>query len=347
MPRASSSVTVRIAVDAMGGDVGPGVTVPGALLALSRQNHLAITLFGDESAITPWLKASNARQWLESGRLAVRHCTQLIVDERPAWVLREGTDTAIGRAIEAHAKGEFDGCVSAGHTGVLLALGRHWLKTFPGIDRPALCTAAPALGGHVWLLDMGANLDCTDLHLYQFARMAHHLACLVDGNSAPRVALLNIGSEAGKGPPVIRSAAERLRGDSYINFIGYIEGDRVFAGDADIVVCNGFAGNIVLKSSEGLARTLVDTLRTELRSSWLSRLGAWLCRPALRRFGARIDPGRYNGAPLLGLRGVVVKSHGGAEKAEFSHAIGVAATQAAMALTDSLASAFTDPTDQH
>lgn len=330
-----------IAVDAMGGDAGPAATVAGSLLALAEDSRLRITLFGDEARLTPFLNSTEAQQLLSRDRLALRHCSQIIQgDDRPSRALRDKPDASMARAIEAHAAGEFDGCVSAGNTGALLGLGCFWLETFPGIDRPALCTAAPTVDGHVWLLDMGANLECSDLHLYQFALMGHQLARLVDGNDRPRIALLNIGSEAGKGPAVIRNAADRLQFDDQLNFTGYVEGDGIFSGAVDVVVCDGFVGNLVLKSSEGVARTFASALDSELRKSWHSRIGAWLCLPVLRRFSARIDPGRYNGAPLLGLRGVVVKSHGGANAQEFACAIKVAATQVATNLAAGLAEVF-------
>lgn len=332
---------MHLAVDAMGGDAGPAATVAGSLQALAENSQLRITLFGVQNLLQPLLKTADAQSFVAGGRLALRDCSQVIAgDDRPSRVLRDKPDASMARAVERHAAGEFDGCVSAGNTGALLALGRRWLDTFPGIDRPALCTAAPTVDGHVWLLDMGANLECSDLHLYQFALMGHQLARLVDGNVSPRLALLNIGSEAGKGPVVVRKAAERLRADEALNFQGYIEGDGLFTGIVDVVVCDGFAGNLVLKASEGVARTFAGALGAELKASWRTRLGAALCLPVLRRFAARIDPGRYNGAPLLGLNGVVVKSHGGAGAREFAAAIHVAAAQVSTALPTALAATF-------
>lgn len=332
---------MHLAVDAMGGDAGPAATVAGSLRALAEDSRLRITLFGEEARLKLFLDTAEAQQLVRGGRLALRQCSQVIEgDDRPSRVLRDKPDASMARAIEAHAAGELDGCVSAGNTGALLGLGCHWLETFPGIDRPALCTAAPTADGHVWLLDMGANLECSDLHLYQFALMGHQLARLVDGNDKPRIALLNIGSEAGKGPAMVRKAADRLRADGSLNFTGYVEGDDIFSGAVDVVVCDGFSGNLVLKASEGVVRTLAATLNAELRSSWLTRIGAWLCLPVLRRFAARVDPGRYNGAPLLGLRGVVVKSHGGAGAREFACAIHVAAAQVATGLPGGLAEVF-------
>src|SRR5690625_3198947 len=332
---------MHLAVDAMGGDAGPAATVAGSLQALAENPQLRITLFGEPSRLQSFLNAADAQPLLAADRLALHPCTQIIADDdRPARVLRDKLDASMARAIELHAAGAYDGCVSAGNTGALLALGCRWLETFPGIDRPALCTAAPTVDGHVWLLDMGANIECSDLHLYQFALMGHQLARMVDGNDAPRLALLNIGSEAGKGPAVVRRAADRVAADPGLNFQGYIEGDGLFTGAVDVVVCDGFAGNLVLKASEGVARTFAGALGAELKSSWQTRIGAWLCLPVLRRFAARIDPGRYNGAPLLGLHGVVVKSHGGAGAAEFAAAIHVAAAQVSSGLPAALAEVF-------
>lgn len=332
---------MHLAIDAMGGDTGPAATVAGSLQALAGNPQLRITLFGAQTQLQPLLKTAAARSLIAADRLAIRGCSQVIADDdRPARVLRDKPDSSMARAIEAHAAGEFDGCISAGNTGALLALGCRFLKTFPGIDRPALCTAAPTVDGHVWLLDMGANLECSDLHLYQFALMGHQLARQVDGNAAPRLALLNVGSEAGKGPAVVRRAAERLQADQELNFQGYVEGDGIFTGSVDVVVCDGFAGNLVLKASEGVARTFAGALSAELKESWRTRIGAWLCLPILRRFAARIDPGRYNGAPLLGLHGIVVKSHGGAGAREFAAAIHVAAAQVSTGLPATLAKVF-------
>lgn len=311
-----------IALDAMGGDVGPDVVVPAALRALERDPALALILVGDEAELGRRLSAHGFGE-----RLSVKHASQSVgMDEPPAQALRNKKDSSMRIAIELVKSGEANACVSAGNTGALMATGRFVLKTIAGIDRPAICSSLPTVDGHTHVLDLGANVDCTTEHLLQFALMGAVLASAVDDNPLPRVGLLNIGEETIKGNEQVKSAAILLS-ESDLNYIGYVEGDGIFKGDADVVVCDGFAGNVALKSTEGAVRLIAHFMRTEFDRNWLTRLAALVAMPVLRSLRQRIDPRHYNGASLLGLRGIVVKSHGGADELSFANAIAVAAAE--------------------
>ena len=306
----------------MGGDVGPDVVVPAALRALERDPALALILVGDEAELARRLPAHGFGE-----RLSVKHASQSVgMDEPPAQALRNKKDSSMRIAIELVKSGEANACVSAGNTGALMATGRFVLKTIAGIDRPAICSSLPTVDGHTHVLDLGANVDCTTEHLLQFALMGAVLASAVDDNPLPRVGLLNIGEETIKGNEQVKSAAILLS-ESDLNYIGYVEGDGIFKGDADVVVCDGFAGNVALKSTEGAVRLIAHFMRTEFDRNWLTRLAALVAMPVLRSLRQRIDPRHYNGASLLGLRGIVVKSHGGADELSFANAIAVAAAE--------------------
>jgi glycerol-3-phosphate acyltransferase PlsX len=220
-------------------------------------------------------------------------------------------------------QGSADACVSAGNTGALMATARYVLKTLPGIDRPAIATALPSLFGHTHMLDLGANVDVEAEHLYQFAVMGSVLVTAIDGTESPRVGLLNIGSEAIKGNDRVREAAHLLE-KSPLNYVGFVEGNDVYCSDVDVVVCDGFVGNVALKTSEGVARMIADNIRAEFKRNWLTKLRALIALPVLTRFRERIDPRRYNGASLLGLQGIVIKSHGGADALAFQNAVRIA-----------------------
>ncbi len=313
-----------IALDAMGGDHGPAVVVPAALSALVRYPGLSLILVGDEAR----LKEELVRHRGELGeRLRIRHASQQVaMDELPSHALRYKKDSSMRVAVELVKRGEADACVSAGNTGALMATARYVLKTLPGIDRPAICTALPTQRGHCHVLDLGANVDSSPDNLFQFAVMGSVLASAVDNNPAPRVGLLNIGEEEIKGNEKVKLAAERLAA-SGLNYAGFVEGDGIFAGDVDVVVCDGFEGNVALKASEGVAKMIAHYLRESFNASWYGRLAYLVAAPVLRTFKFRIDPRRYNGASLVGLRGIVVKSHGGADFLAFLNAIGVAVTE--------------------
>ena len=307
-----------LAVDAMGGDHGPAVTVPAALAALQRHPDLELTLVGEEDALQRALaEAPGAIQ----ARLHTRAATQVVdMDESPSQALRYKKDSSMRVAINMVKDGEASACVSAGNTGALMATARYVLKTLPGIDRPAICTTIPCLGGRFRMLDLGANVDCTAEHLFQFAVMGAVLVEASGDSARPRVGLLNLGEEEIKGNDQVKQAAQLLQ-DSDLHYVGYVEGDSMFRNVADLVVCDGFTGNVALKSSEGVAAMISQFLREEFRRNTLTRIAGLIALPVLRALRRRLDHRRYNGASLLGLRGVVVKSHGSADALAFEQAI--------------------------
>ncbi|MBK8063102.1 MAG: phosphate acyltransferase PlsX [Betaproteobacteria bacterium] len=309
---------ITVAVDCMGGDHGPHVTVPAALELQATDPSVRLVLVGLRDAIEPELRARGAS---ESARLSVRHASEVVgMDESPAIALRSKKDSSMRVAIDLVKSGEAHACVSAGNTGALMAISRFVLKTLPGIDRPAICTVLPTMKGRAYVLDLGANVDCTPEHLLQFGIMGASLAGAVEHLERPSVGLLNIGSEEIKGNEVVKRAAELLR-DSGLNFAGNVEGDDIYKGTTDVVVCDGFVGNVALKTSEGLAQMISAFLREEFTRSPLTRLCALAATPVLSSFKKRMDHRRYNGASLLGLRGIVVKSHGSADAFAFGQAL--------------------------
>jgi len=316
---------ITIAIDAMGGDHGPHVTVPAALKALADDDQLNIVLVGLEDAIQAELKAQKATT---SSRLRIHHASQVVLmDESPQSAMKNKKDSSMRVAINLTKNGEANACVSAGNTGALMATSRFVLKTLPGIDRPAIASVLPSAKGSTYMLDLGANADCTAEHLLQFAVMGAMLASGVEHKENPTVGLLNIGSEDIKGNEVVKRAAELVR-ESHLNFYGNVEGDDIFKGTVDVVVCDGFVGNVALKTTEGLAKMMGGFLGQEFKRNWLTKLMALVSMPVLKAFKKRLDPSRYNGASFLGLRGIVVKSHGGADSFGFYHAIHVAIEEA-------------------
>lgn len=307
-----------IALDAMGGDVGPDVVVPAALRYLANARNTNLILVGDEARIGARLEGRT------SDRIRVRHTTETVaMGESPSRALRNKKNSSMRVAIDLVKSGEAHACVSAGNTGALMATARFVLKTLPHVDRPAIITAVPSLHGDTHMLDLGANVDCTAEHLFQFAVMGSELVKAVDGVGEPRVALLNIGQEEIKGNEQVRQAHELLAASS-LNYIGYVEGDDIYLGDADLVVSDGFVGNVALKSSEGVAKLVRHLLRHEFQRNLFTRLAGLAALPILNRFRRTMDPRRYNGASLLGLRGIVIKSHGGADEVAFENAIRIA-----------------------
>ena len=316
---------ITIAIDAMGGDHGPHVTVPAALNALKEDDQLNIVLVGLEDAILAELKAHKAST---SSRLRVHNATEVVLmDESPQSALKNKKDSSMRVAINLVKSGEANACVSAGNTGALMATARFVLKMLPGIDRPAIASALPSEKGNTYMLDLGANADCTAEHLLQFAVMGAMLVSCVEHKANPTVGLLNIGSEDIKGNEVVKQAAELLRA-SHLNFYGNVEGDDIFKGTTDLVVCDGFVGNVSLKTTEGLAHMMGKFLTQEFKRNWLTKIMALGAMPVLKAFKKRLDPRRYNGASFLGLRGIVVKSHGGADSVGFYHAVHVAIEEA-------------------
>lgn len=312
---------IVLAIDCMGGDHGPAVTVPAALAFLAQRPEASVILVGREEAIRPLVAADHPR-------LTIRDARQVVaMDEPPALALRNKKDSSMRVAINLVKEGVASACVSAGNTGALMATSRFVLKTLPGIDRPAICTVLPTMGGHTHVLDLGANVDSEPEHLLQFGIMAAALVSAIEGKERPSVGLLNIGEEDIKGNEVVKRTAELLK-ESGLNFIGNVEGDGIYKGDADVVVCDGFVGNVALKTSEGLAQMLATSLREEFGRSLWTKLAALIAMPALRRFKQRFDHRRYNGATLLGLKGIVIKSHGSADVFAFRHALEVGFSEA-------------------
>jgi glycerol-3-phosphate acyltransferase PlsX len=302
----------------MGGDHGAHVTVPAVLEYLSRDPDSAFILVGPRDVVDAELKRCKAS---ESARLRVHHASEVVeMDEAPASALRGKKDSSMRVAIDLVKSGDAEGCVSAGNTGALMAISRFVLKTLPGIDRPAIATVLPTLKGHTCVLDLGANVDCTAEHLLQFGIMGSELVSSVDGIAEPTIGLLNVGQEDIKGNEVVKRAAELLRA-SDLNFHGNVEGDDIYKGVTQVVVCDGFVGNVALKTSEGLAQMLATYLREEFKRNFLTKAAGLVAWPVISAFKRRVDHRRYNGATLIGLRGVVIKSHGAADAFAFGFAI--------------------------
>lgn len=314
----------RIALDAMGGDHGLTVVIPAAKKALENHLDIALILVGDEQQIRA---ALDSQQMTESERLQVKHASQLVtMEDSPALALKNKKDSSMRVAINLVKDNQADAVVSAGNTGALMATARFVLKMLPGIDRPAICTVLPSLQGHTHVLDLGANVDSSAEHLYQFALMGSELSKAIDELTSPRVGLLNIGQEAIKGNEQVK-AANALLENSPLNYIGYVEGDDIYLGEVDVIVCDGFVGNIALKTSEGLAKMISLKLKGSFTRNFLSKMAGFISLPVLNNFRQEIDPRRYNGASLLGLQGIAVKSHGGADSLAFANAISIARTE--------------------
>jgi glycerol-3-phosphate acyltransferase PlsX len=313
---------VVIALDAMGGDRAPAMVVAGADLARRHHPGVRFVIFGDESRIAPLLQRRKALA--EISRIA--HTTEAITnDTKPSAALRTGRNSSMRMAVDAVGSGEAQCAVSAGNTGALMAIAKFVLKTLPGIDRPAIASFFPTLRGESVMLDLGANLECRPEHLVQFAIMGSLFGKAVLGLTNPSVGLLNIGAEALKGSDTLRDAAAALREIELPGrFHGFVEGDDIPAGTVDVVVTDGFTGNIALKTAEGTARLYGEWLKRTFRSSVLARMGYLLSRGAFKKLRVRTDPRHYNGAMFLGLRGICVKSHGGTDARGFSNAVGVA-----------------------
>ena len=311
-----------IAVDAMSGDHGPGVAVPAALDVLAATPDLELVLVGRGDELRPLLGTS------PPARCRLVEASEVVgMDERPQDALRRKKNSSMRVAINLVERGEASACVSAGNTGALLATARFVLGMIPGIDRPAIVSAMPAAHGHTVMLDLGANPDCSADHLVQFAVMGSVIAADLHGTERPRVGLLNIGEEDIKGTEEIREAHRRLA-TAPVNYVGFVEGTDVFSGDVDVVVTDGFTGNVALKCMEGLARFIGTVMREEFTRSPLRKAGAVAASPALNALKRRMDPGAHNGASMVGLQGVVIKSHGGANRAAFANAVRVAIEEA-------------------
>jgi glycerol-3-phosphate acyltransferase PlsX len=311
-------VTITIAIDAHGGDHGVSVTVPAALSAIDTHSDLSIILVGQQQALADQLAVNNSRH---TDRVSIHNATQIVgMDESPASAMRGKKDSSMRVAINLVKEGRADACISAGNTGALMATARFVLKTLPGISRPAIITAIPTMHGHVHLLDLGANVDSPAEVLQQFGIMGSILVQSVEGIAAPKIGLLNIGHEDLKGNETVKAAAELLK-SSPINYVGFIEGNDIFTRDLDVVVCDGFVGNVALKTIEGLAQMITSMMKEEFNRNFLTKLAGLFAMPVIKALRRRLDNRRYNGATLLGLGGIVIKSHGSADVYAYSQAI--------------------------
>lgn len=304
----------------MSGDHGPAVTVPAALQVLSTHDDIQLILVGDKDILNEMIgqQPSHIMQ-----RLQVHHTTQVVaMDDLPSYALRNKKDSSMRVAINLVKQQQADACVSAGNTGALMATARYVLKTLPCIDRPAIITALPTMkeGHNTHVLDLGANIDTTSEQLFQFAVMGSVLTNAVDNISNPRIGLLNIGQEEIKGNENVKEAG-RLLANSNINYVGFVEGDDIYKGVVDVVVCDGFVGNVSLKTTEGVAKMIGHYVKQEFNKSIWTRLAGLIALPVLNSLRKKIDPRRYNGASLLGLKGIVIKSHGSADEISFAQAI--------------------------
>lgn len=309
---------ITIAIDAMGGDHGPHVTVKAALNILRRESDVNIVLVGLEDAVHAELKLHRTAV---GTRLRVHHASEVVKMDDPLSVaLRGKKDSSMRVTADLVKRGEADAGVSAGNTGALMAVSRFVLKTLPGIDRPAIASTLPSHTGSTYMLDLGANVDCTAENLLQFGIMGSALCAAIEHKERPSVGLLNVGEEDIKGNDVAKQAGEMLR-SSGLNFYGNVEGDDIYKGTVDVVVCDGFVGNVALKSSEGLAKLIAEVLRREFKRNLLTRLAGMVALPVIRAFKRKMDPRRFNGASLLGLNGVIIKSHGSADVFAFEQAI--------------------------
>lgn len=320
----------------MGGDFGPSVTLPAVSSALSQNAALSVTLLGGLSEIK---KSESCYRNLEqlqqsfSSRVYFIDCEDIVsMSDKPSVALRSKQNSSLYKTVALVADNGADGCISAGNTGALMAIGCFLLKTFPGIDRPAICTEIPNEVEGCYLLDLGANVDSCSEHLMQFAVMGSVAAATLKGKPEPKVGLLNIGEEEIKGNEQVKLAANLLEKNQHLNYIGYVEGSDVFSGKADVIVCDGFVGNVLVKASEGVARLVVSKMRASFRRNVLTRFFAFLSRGVLDNLRDEINPSRYNGASFLGLQKTVVVSHGSADIDAFCRAIQLAYFEAAQDL---------------
>ncbi|WP_338926589.1 phosphate acyltransferase PlsX [Mycetohabitans endofungorum] len=311
-------MTIKITIDCMGGDHGPTVTVPAAVSFARAHPDAQLVLVGLNDAIRAQLKRCKA---LDMPTLSIVDASEVVaMDDSVEVALRKKRDSSMRVALNLVKEGHAQACISAGNTGALMAVSRYVLKTLAGIERPAIAFALPNQRGYTTMLDLGANVDCEPQHLLQFAEMGHALVSAIEGKDRPSIGLLNIGEEVIKGNDIIKRAGELLRA-STLNFRGNVEGNDIYKGTVDVIVCDGFVGNVALKTSEGLARMLADMIREEFSRSWATKLMALLALPVLSRFKKRVDSRQYNGAALLGLRNLVIKSHGSADAYAFEWAI--------------------------
>lgn len=314
-------MAITLAVDAMGGDFGPRVTIPATLSILKKNTQLSVVFVGQESQIQPYL-AKLSPDIL--ARIRVVHTDEMVtMDDKVAVALRQKRQSSMRLAINLVHEKQADACVSAGNTGALMAISRFVLKTHANIDRPAILAPLPTQKGQVYMLDLGANVDSEPKDLVQFALMGDVVARALAGIDKPRIGLLNIGEEEIKGNEQIKQTHQLLKASS-LNYIGYIEGDGIFKDEADVVVCDGFVGNIALKTSEGVAKMMASFIKEEINKNWLNKLAGATAYPVWQGLKQKMNPSNYNGASLVGLTGIVIKSHGSADENSFAQAVNVA-----------------------
>ena len=302
----------------MGGDHGVNVVIPACVRAAKKNPHLKLILVGVQDKISAVLKKHGV---LSSEQFTIVHASeQVSMDELPSHALRNKKNSSMRVALNLVKEGQAQACVSAGNTGALMATARYVLKTLPGIDRPAIISKLPTLKGKTWVIDLGANVDSCAEHLFQFAVMGSALIQAIEHKN-PKIALLNIGVEEIKGNDQVKRTAHMLAECSLLNYVGYVEGNHFYSGDVDLVVCDGFVGNVALKASEGLAKFILTVLKESFQKNWLTKAIGISALPILNQVKKRMDPSRHNGASMLGLNGIVVKSHGGANELGFEVAI--------------------------
>jgi len=310
---------ITIAIDAMGGDHGLNVVIPACVRTAKNNPQLKLILVGAHDKVEAYLNKAGVSG---SPQFSIVHASEVVtMDELPSHALRNKKDSSMRLAINLVKQGIAQACVSAGNTGALMATARYVLKTLPGIDRPAIVSELPTVHGRTWAIDLGANVDSCAEHLFQFAVMGSALVQAVANKSQPKIALLNIGVEEIKGNDQVKRTAHMLQECSMMNYVGYVEGDDFYTGEVDLVVCDGFVGNVALKASEGIARLFLSYFKESFNRNLFTKVAAFLAMPVLKGIKTKLDPSRYNGASLLGLNGVVVKSHGGANVLGFQHAI--------------------------
>ena len=310
-----------IAVDAMGGDGGPKIIMPSLREFILENKDIRIKVFGDKDILSEHSK--NFEDYIASQIEIIHTKEKVLSDDSPSHALRHKKKSSMSMAIQAVKNNEASACVSAGNTGALMAISRFILGTLDGIDRPAIESMLPSLNGHTHVLDLGANVDCKAEHLYQFAVMGSVLSMILDDKDNPSVGLLNVGQEVIKGNIQVKEAHDLLK-SSTLNYVGFVEGDDIFCGNIDVIVCDGFIGNIALKTSEGIAKFISSTLKDEFKKNVFTKIAGISSTKVLNSFKKVVDPRRYNGASLIGLKGIIIKSHGGADSFAFNNSLKIA-----------------------
>ncbi len=339
-------MNIKVSIDASGGDFGFPVTINAGISALSTYDDLLINFVGDKTEIEKELK-NNSLSSKFADRIVITHASDVInMDDSPSVALRHKKDSSMRVAINLVKSGEVDACVSAGNTGALMSIARFVLKTIEGVDRPAIMSAVPTLTGPTHVLDLGANIDSKPSTLLQFAIMGSIAVQNTESIDQPSVGLLNVGSEELKGNEKSQATSELLKNSS-LNYIGFVEGDDIYKGNVDVIVCDGFEGNIALKASEGVAKMFSFFIKKSFTKNLFTKFIALLAKPVMKDFKSKVDPGKYNGASLLGLKGVVVKSHGNADVDSFLHAIKEAYLEAHAKITDKISEQLTRELEEH